>query len=86
MENAISPYTIDLNAQDGGIVFDKNIIINQKLAEGSFGKVYEGVMTIENKKVAIVMKINGDQEIHDQECKVLNLLNKKSCKNFPKLL
>ena len=43
-------------------------------------------MTIENKKVAIVMKINGDQDIHDQECKVLNLLNEKSYKNFPKLL
>ena len=77
LTNIVSPYNI----------FNDRFVIKKKLSQGSFGDVYAGEDTQKGAyNNQVVLKINKQQEMNDTESKLLELLNQKKYKNFPKLL
>ena len=67
-----------------GFTFDGRYLIQHKLAVGSFGQVYAGKDQKEEHG-AVVLKLNGSEQVHKIECEILCKLNEKQYLNFPKL-
>ena len=63
--------------------FNKRFIIYKKIGKGSFGKVYSGYDTAQNKLVAIKIEIQSKSRILFEEARVLSDL--KFIKGFPNI-
>ena len=56
----------------------------KKISQGGFGKVY--LAKDKFNKIEVVVKVNAEQEMNDNEFKIMKDLSDKNLLGFPKVL